>query len=88
MEAAAITPGLAKRYQSGTEPSAKSTHCVPVVGIRLHAPGSRGEGGDEDRSEDEKAPHVATFYQTLPRERGHEVKERNRLLGTRRRRSF
>jgi hypothetical protein len=31
-EAAATTPGRAKRYQNGTEPSAKSTHVVPLVG--------------------------------------------------------
>ncbi len=31
-DAAAITPGRAKRYQNGTEPSAKSTHAVPPEG--------------------------------------------------------
>ena len=36
-EAAAITPGRAKRCQNGTEPSAKSIQAVPLLG-RPHGP--------------------------------------------------
>src|SRR5215204_762651 len=41
-EAAAMIPGLAKRYQKGTEPSAKSTHAVaaPLCG-RPHGSAAR-----------------------------------------------
>src|SRR5829696_6783523 len=41
-EAAAMIPGLAKRYQKGTEPSAKSTHAVaaPLAG-RPHGSAAR-----------------------------------------------
>ena len=64
-EAAAITPGLAKRYQNGTEPSAKSTHWVPAVGIPQGSAACAGEAtaqdADEHRDEDEKTPHDATF---------------------------
>ena len=36
-EAAAMTPGRAKRYQKGTEPSAKSTHAVAAPPLRQAA---------------------------------------------------
>ena len=65
-EAAAITPGFAKRYQNGTEPSAKSTHCVPAVGMPQGSAARAGEGADREHGtrtsdEDEKTPHDATF---------------------------
>src|ERR671922_2631127 len=49
LEAAATIPGRANRYQNGTEPSAKSTQVVPLVGMPQTSAACAGRAGPRSR---------------------------------------
>ena len=57
-----MTPGLAKRYQKGTEPSAKSTHAVaaPLFG-RPHASAARASCAVPAKSASAATPATRSF---------------------------
>src|ERR687897_1239485 len=61
-EAAAMIPGLAKRYQKGTEPSAKSTHAVaaPLFG-RAHASAARASCAVPAKNASAATPATKSF---------------------------